>query len=128
MPTQISGRGKSEGSKRTQAKPGGPSLNPGGRPRGSENRNKVIRDVLGKIVTGDMDGKKKRISITEASLLRLAQKAMTGDLKAIQMVLTLWKESEDSYAEGNSNQYPLSDADRAVIDEIYARMKASQEG
>ena len=128
MPTETSGRGKSEGSKRTQAKPGERSKNPTGRPPGSKNRNAIIRAVLSQVVTADVGGAKKRITLTEASLLRLAQKAMAGDLQSINSVLRLWKESEDGFTSDGGGQYPMSDADKAVIEEIYARMKASEAG
>ena len=105
----------------------GRSGNPAGRPKGSRNRNKVIRAVLGQLVSGDVDGSKKRLAITEASLLRLSQKALGGDLKAIQMVLALWKESEDAIAAEREAQYPFSDSDRQVIEDIYARMKACED-
>lgn len=105
----------------------GKSGNPAGRPKGSPNRNRVIRAVLGKLVSGDIDGSKKKLAITEASLLRLSQKALGGDLKAIQMVLALWKESEDSIAAEREAQFPFSDSDRQVIEDIYARMKACED-
>jgi hypothetical protein len=119
-------RGKNPRSVTTQFKKGAPSPNPDGRPSGSPNRNKVIREVLSKFVTGDMDGRKKKIAITEASLLRLSQKALAGELKAIQMVLALWKETEDAIAEQRGAQYPFNESDRSVIEEIYARMKVSE--
>src|SRR5580692_2032821 len=98
MPTKSDKRGKTPRSAANRFRKGAPSPNPTGRPKGSKNRNAVIRKVLDQIVTGDLAGKKKQISVTEASLLRLSQKALTGDLKAIKMVLSLWKEAEDALA------------------------------
>lgn len=117
-------RGKSEGSAKTQFRKGGPSPHPAGRPKNSPNRNRIIRKVLGQLVTGDVDGRRKKVPITEASLLRLSQAALKGDLKAIQMVLMLWKESEDAIADEREAEYPFTDADRTVIEDIYARLKA----
>lgn len=121
------GPGRGANSAVTQFKSGGPSPNPKGRPLGSKNRNATIRTVLGKLVVGDVDGQQKKIPITEASLLRLAQKALTGDLAAIKMVMALWKEAEDALANEREAEYPFRDEiDRQVIDEIYTRMKASE--
>jgi len=126
MPTKNDKRGQNPRSAANRFRKGAPSPNPTGRPKGSKNRNAVIRKVLDQVVTGDLAGKKKQISVTEASLLRLSQKALTGDLKAIQMVLTLWKEAEDALATGDEARYPFSDADREVIEAIHARLIASE--
>jgi hypothetical protein len=118
------GRGKNPNSRIGQVKKGerrGP-----GRPPGSPNRNSIIRKVLGQLIPGDVGGRRRKMAITEASLLKLAQQALAGDLKAIKMVLELWKESEDGMAREREAEYPLSDADRQVIAEMYRRMKATE--
>lgn len=98
-----------------------------GRKKGTKNRNTIIRAVLGQLVSGSVDGGEKKISITEASLLRLSQKALGGDLPSIKLVMALWKEAEDALANEREAEYPFSDADRHVIEDIYARMKACEE-
>jgi hypothetical protein len=119
------GRGKSPGSKRGQfAK--GTSGNLSGRPLGSPNRSTIIRKVLDQFVTGEIGGQKKKVKLTEAVLLRLAQQALTGDKSAMAKVLDLWKESEEGMEHERGAEYPFSDADKQVIDEMYARMKASE--
>ncbi len=108
-----------------QFKPG-KSGHPQGRPKGSKNRHSIIRKVLGQLVSGDLDGRKKKITVTEASLLRLSQKALNGETQAINTILALWKETEDALEAEHEAQYPFNDADRTVIDDVYARMKASE--
>jgi hypothetical protein len=117
--------GKSRPPKAHQFKPG-QSGNRKGRPKGSRNRNCVILKVLGEVVTADLGGQKRRISVTEASLRRLSQMALKGDRQSIAAILQLWKESEDALAAQQEAQYPLSEADRQVIEDIYARMRAAQ--
>jgi hypothetical protein len=84
----------------------------------------MIRKVLGKVIPGDVDGHHRKMAVTEASLLKLAQQALKGDLKAIKMVLELWKDSEEGIAREREIQYPFTDADQKVIEEMYRRMKA----
>lgn len=126
MATKTDKRGKNPSSAATRFRKGSPSPNPAGRPKGSKSRNAVIRKVLDQVVTGDLDGKKKKIAVTEASLLRLSQLALKGDLRALNTILALWKESEDAMADAEDRQYPFSDADREVIEAIHARMIASE--
>lgn len=118
-----SGRGKNPRSAAKRFKSGGPSANPKGRPKGSKNRNTIIRKVLNQVVAGDIEGRQKRVTVTEASLLRLSQLALQGNLQAIHSILALWKESEDAIAAEREADYPYSEADRQVIDDVYARMK-----
>ena len=122
-------RGKNPRSIARRFKEGGPSANPEGRPKGSPNRKRsaIILKVLGQVVGGDLDGRKQKIPVTQAALLRLAQMALQGNRAAINDILALWKETEDALEEEREAQYPFSDADREVIEAIYARMSASEE-
>jgi hypothetical protein len=120
-------RGQSPSSAATRFKAGAPSPNPSGRPRGSPNRGAIIRKVLDQVVTGEIGGQRKKLKLTEAVLLKLSQQALSGDKKAVGMVLALWKESEESMERERAAEYPFrEDVDRQVIDEMYARMKASE--
>ena len=102
----------------------GQSPNPDGRPKGSINRNTIIRKVLSEQVSAELGGRKRKISVTEASLRKLAVEALKGDLKAIRDVLQLWKETEDAMNATLEAKYPFSDIDRQMIGEIHARMSA----
>jgi Family of unknown function (DUF5681) len=118
-------RGKSPGSAATQFGEGR-SGNTKGRPKGSPNRNAIIRKVLSQVVTGDVGGKKKKVTVTVASVLRLSQMALQGNIAAIKEVLRLWKESTDELEAERENQFPFGEADRNVIAAMHARMKASE--
>lgn len=124
---KTDGRGKSVGSKKTQFQPGEPPPKGSGRKKGTPNRSTIIREVLSKVVTGDVGGEKTKIKLTKGILLTLAKEALTGDLKAIQMMLALWKESEDEIAAERQAIYPFNESDRQMIEGIYARMKACEE-
>jgi hypothetical protein len=110
----------------TRFKPG-ESGNKRGRPKGSKNRNTMIRKVLSELVTAEMGGSKKKITVSEASVRRLSQIALKGDRAAIMSLLQLWKETEDSLAAERDAEYPFSEVDRQMIEDIYARMKACEE-
>lgn len=117
--------GKNRPPKANRFKPG-ESGNKQGRPKGSKNRNSVILKVLGEVVTADLGGHKKKIPVTEASLRRLSQMALKGDRQSIAAILQLWKESEDALAAQRETEYPFSEVDRQVIEDIYTRMKSAQ--
>ena len=124
---KVSERGRSPGSAATQFKKGAPSPNKKGRPSGSKNRHTTIRKVLGELVAAKFGGKRRKITVTEAALRRLTQKALDGDNHAIRGVLQLWEETEDAMNAALEAEYPFSDADRQVIADIHARMKACEE-
>jgi hypothetical protein len=67
----------------------GQSGNPKGRPRGKRNMASLVGDVLAQKVTITANGKRKRVSSETALLLRLREKALGGDLRALQILLSL---------------------------------------
>jgi hypothetical protein len=72
----------------SQFKKGQPG-NPKGRPRGKRNMASLVSDVLAQKVTITANGKRKRVSSETALLLRLREKALGGDLRALQILLSL---------------------------------------
>ncbi|MEJ0041254.1 MAG: DUF5681 domain-containing protein [Rhizomicrobium sp.] len=123
---KATNRGRSPNSLATRFKKGARSPNPDGRPAGTPNRSSILRKVLEQFIVGDIGGQRKRIKLTEAVLLKLSQQALAGDKKAMGMVLDLWKESEEKMESEREAEYPFSEPDRTVIEEIYARMKATE--
>ncbi|MEJ6595273.1 DUF5681 domain-containing protein [Parasphingorhabdus sp.] len=67
----------------------GQSGNAKGRPRGKRNMASLVGDVLAQKVTVTANGKRKRVSSETALLLRLREKALGGDLRALQIMLSL---------------------------------------
>ena len=60
-----------------------------GRPRGSRNLKAIVNEVLMDKVPAQINGKTRKISRLELSVRQLAQKAVAGDLKAIEKLLSL---------------------------------------
>ncbi len=61
----------------------GQSGNPKGRPRGSRNFRTDLKSTLSKPVKVNQDGKPCKISTQAAALLRLREKALGGDPRAL---------------------------------------------
>jgi len=124
---KVDGRGKSKGSMGSRFKKGRPSPNAKGRPKGSTNRHATILKVLNDVVSANLGGKKRNITVTEGALRRLAQEALNGKPAAISRVLELWKETEDAMQKSSEAKYPFNEADRQMIEDMYSRMQACKE-
>jgi adenylosuccinate synthase len=73
------------------------------------------------IVTSD--GKKRRVSKSQAAAMQLATKAAGGDQRAIAHFLTWIDEIESREAANRPAQFPLSASDLEVLQAVYERMK-----
>jgi hypothetical protein len=107
--------------RRTQFKKG-QSGNPGGRPKGSKNVDKLIMDAASRHVTAVIDGKARRISMAQASVWQLATQAVRGNQKAIAAFLDRIEEIEARAETARPTEYPLDDADLEVIRTVYDRL------
>jgi len=67
--------------------PPGISGNPKGRPAGRRSFSAELKEVLEAKIVVSENGKKSRVSTTHAMLLRLRQRALGGDLRAIERLL-----------------------------------------
>lgn len=109
---------------------------PGGNPRGkgrskdARNVSTILEEVLSERITVKVGAKgERKISKLDASLTQLANKAATGDLKAIQLVIALWQGLEARRQSDAPPQLQLSDADRRVLKLLNARVqRAAEEG
>ncbi|SMQ69917.1 hypothetical protein SAMN06297468_2100 [Altererythrobacter xiamenensis] len=81
------GKGKTDPA--TWWKKGGPSPNPKGRPKGSKNQKTLWKEAVQKKITVNFDGETQKMTKQELTYHQLAQKAASGDLKAIAMLLNL---------------------------------------
>ncbi|MFZ1119861.1 MAG: DUF5681 domain-containing protein [Candidatus Binataceae bacterium] len=89
MPTEQQytvGKGKPPEHTRFQK---GQSGNPAGRRRGSKNVATLLEQVLNERVVVTETGKRKRITKLEAMIKQLANKAASGDHRAIKMLMPL---------------------------------------
>ena len=92
----------------------GQSGNAKGRPRGKRNMSSLLGDVLAQPVTVTANGKRKRIRSDTAILLRLREKALTGDLRAAAMVLSL-RAAHMPDIEGTGDSRTWAEEDRAIL-------------
>jgi len=67
----------------------GQSGNPNGRPKGTRNLKTDVVAVLKKPVPISEGGRKRHISTQEAALMRLRDKALKGDARALDRLLAL---------------------------------------
>ena len=88
----------------TQFKPG-QSGNPAGRPHGAKNFATALEDELRAPVTVTENGKRKRISKREVIAKHLVNKAASGDLKAIPLLLNEIRYREGHAAAGLDDEY-----------------------
>ena len=84
------GRGKPPPDKQFQK---GRSGNPKGRPREAKSQRDIVCSLLNRKVRITVaEGKTQRVTTREAALMRVVQKAVAGDMRAIDKVLDLARE------------------------------------
>jgi len=92
--------------------------NPRGRPKGALNFSTEVKRLLEALVTVNEKGRPKKISTVRATLLRLLEKALKGDVRSIALFL----EYADRY--GNHATDPPSDIppeDHAMLEAAFQR-------
>ena len=99
------------------------SGNTKGRPPGSRNLSTVIMDAASKNITATIDGKQRRISMLQATVMQLAKKAAGGDQRAMSEFLDRVDEMERRAEEGRPGKFALGPPDVEVLNAIYARMQ-----
>src|SRR5689334_17984515 len=65
----------------------GQSGNPAGRPKGTKNSATIAKSALERVVTVTESGRRRRMSVRELACRRLADKALSGDIKSLQFLL-----------------------------------------
>lgn len=101
----------------------GRSGNPKGRPKGTPDLKTIVRKSLSSQVTVTEGGKKKKVSTLTATVMRLNEKALKGDMRAIEKLLSL---ASDMAAELEAQKESRSLSARDA--EIMERFKASMLG
>lgn len=97
----------------------GQSGNPKGRPKGSMNAATLMQQIMAEPVSVvEKGGREKTMPMLEVLLRRMVNKAATGDLKAIPMVLTLVEQgSSDPGAEA-----PSAEKDHRHLQDVLLKM------
>ena len=100
--------------------------NTNGRPKGSRNADTVVTKALAVRFAVKDNGRDRTMTKLEAAVTQLANKAAVGDLKAIALVLRLNRDIEVR-AQGHGEAQPLSEADRDVLEQFAAQMRARKD-
>lgn len=118
------GRGKPP--KKTQFKKG-QSGNPRGRRKGSKNFKSTLQTELKRQVTINEDGRRKRISKREAVAKQLVNKAVSGDPKALPVLLreALSYETDSEDGSTGPRNFPTTAEDDLVLENIIKRIRES---
>lgn len=104
----------------------GQSGNPRGRPKGSKNFKTVAEEITKGKVTVSSNGKKISISSMEAAFMKLREKALRGDLRALVKFLEFCDRfNSEEFRTMNSD---ISADDREIIDVAIASRLASYVG
>lgn len=108
----------------------GMSGNIKGRPKGSKNLSTVLMEAARAQVTATIDGKPRRITKLQATAYQLANKAASGDPRAIANFLDWINEIERRVAAARPAEFPFGPGDLEVLRAIHKRMKecADREG
>lgn len=99
----------------------GESGNPKGRPKGSRNFSTDVLATLKKPVPVRENGQQKTVSTQEAALLRLREKALGGDPRALDRLLELARiHNDEEMAEAAAAA--LAPSDQAILDGYAQRL------
>ena len=118
------GRGKPP--KHGQFKKGDGRPRPG-RPKGSKNIATLVLDAARDQVTVTIDGQPRRISKAQAAVIQLANSGATGNPKLLLKFIDLIAKIEAEAAAARPSDYPFSEADKIVIEQIYRRLRPYDE-
>ena len=101
-------------SRDTRFKPG-QSGNPKGRPKGTRNFANDLEDVLEKKVRIMEDGRSNSVSSQMAALMRLREKALKGDGRALDRIIAMASE-HSAEKEARSADRQLSADENAILE------------
>jgi uncharacterized protein DUF5681 len=102
----------------------GQSGNPKGRPKGTRNASSLARDALERTINVKMKGTWRKMSVRKAAYLRLGERAVAGDAKAFDYLLSL--ESEERLRGSDHAQaQPLSVKDFELLQGFFDRRRAN---
>jgi hypothetical protein len=98
----------------TQFKPGR-SGNPAGRKKGSRNLKTILRRVMESEIEVSENGRKRRVPVVEALILRLVQEGLRGQLRALDSALDRYEQHVD---DGPERQEELPEEDLALLERL----------
>ena len=106
----------------------GQSGNPKGRPKGTKNFSTDLRDMLEKPVSLREGAKTVTVSTQMAALLRLREKALRGDSKAMDKIIQLATQFSPEEFKADMDT-PTSESDQRILDRYFERkLQQTQKG
>jgi hypothetical protein len=105
----------------------GRSGNPAGRRKGVRNLATDVKRTLMVPVKVKKDGRTRKISTQEGALMRLREKALQGDARALDRLLELASRFNNDAGEIGLTQELAAD-DQAILDSYRAEIAASESG
>lgn len=107
--------------KDTQFKPG-QSGNPKGRPKGRRNTYSVLDDLLNQKILVTQDGNQIKIDKKTAILLQAVNRAVKGDLRAIQNIFPHLLAIDTEKEHLDAMREVLSTNDQAILENLKSRL------
>ncbi|MCO6384925.1 DUF5681 domain-containing protein [Oceanicola sp. 502str15] len=98
----------------------GQSGNPKGRPTRTKNFRKDLQDVLSEGVPITQNGQPRNISTQKAALMRLKEKALKGDARALDRLLALAQQHSDDM-EARGAEQALAAYESEILDRWFNR-------
>jgi hypothetical protein len=108
----------------TRFKPG-QSGNPKGRPKGTLNMATVLERTLRERVVVNENGKRKTVSKLEAAAKQVANKAASGDLRALQLLTALVRSAEERAIQGAVPNSVTDEVDERIVLGILKRIETT---
>ncbi len=106
----------------------GVSGNPKGRPKGSLNMATVLTQALRERVVIIENGHRKSVTKFEAALKQLANKAASGDIRALRELHDWTRDAEAKQTAPGVQNPVIEELDREVIDGIMKRFREEEKG
>ena len=101
----------------------GQSGNPKGRPKGSRNASSMARDALERSINVKEKGTWRKMTVRKAAYHRLAERAVAGDVKALDYLLLL-ESSERPLVSDQAKTQSLSAKDLELLQGFFDRRRA----
>ncbi len=98
-----------------------------GRPKGSKNIATLVLEAANAQIEVTIEGKKRKISKAQSAAIQLANAGAMGNPKLLLKFIDLIAAIEARAEAARPAEYPFSDADKAVIQETYKRLRPYDE-
>ena len=102
----------------------GQSGNPAGRPSGVRNASSMARDALERTINVKVKRAWRKMTVRKAAYLRLAERAVAGDAKALDYLLSLESEEHPSGPDQAETERSAAE-DLVILQDFFDRRRAS---